>query len=167
MRFVEGEPGLAGWSLRGAGSTELDGLPTALATHEPIKPGEHPNGVTRVDHVVVFTPDLSRTRAALEGAGFDLRRIREPSEPGPPVRQAFFRVGEVLVEVVEAEEAAPGPARFWGITFRVADLERAAELLGSRLGEPRDAVQPGRRIATARGSAGLGLPVALIDDPPR
>jgi hypothetical protein len=167
MRFVEGEPGLAGWSLRGATSTALDGLPTSLGAGEPANPEEHPNGVSRIDHVVVFTPDLSRTRAALESAGFDLRRIREASEPGPPVRQAFFRVGEVLVEVVEAAEASPGPARFWGITFRVADLERAAELLGSGLGEPRDAVQPGRRIATARGSAGLGMPVALIDDPPR
>jgi len=44
----------------------------------------------------------------------------------------------------------------------VADLDACAELLGERLGSIRDAVQPGRRIATVRKSAGLGLPVALI-----
>jgi hypothetical protein len=44
----------------------------------------------------------------------------------------------------------------------VGDLDQCAELLGKRLGEIRDAVQPGRRIATVPGSAGLGLPVALI-----
>ncbi len=35
-------------------------------------------------------------------------------------------------------------------------------VVGERLGESRDAIQPGRRIATARGSAGLGVPLAFI-----
>ena len=34
--------------------------------------------------------------------------------------------------------------------------------LGERVGEVRDAVQPGRRIATLRRSAGLAIPVALM-----
>jgi hypothetical protein len=68
----------------------------------------------------------------------------------------------VILEVVEHSRVEPGPARFWGITFAVADLDACAELLGERLGSIRDAVQPGRRIATVRESAGLGLPVALI-----
>jgi hypothetical protein len=34
--------------------------------------------------------------------------------------------------------------------------------LGDRVGEVRDAIQPGRRIATLRRSAGLSLPVALM-----
>jgi hypothetical protein len=46
----------------------------------------------------------------------------------------------------------------------VADLDACAALLGGRLGEVRDAVQPGRRIATIRREAGLGVPVALISD---
>ena len=50
----------------------------------------------------------------------------------------------------------------------VADLDFAAAELGSLLGTIRDAVQPGRRIATIRRQAGLGLPVALITpEPPR
>ena len=82
-----------------------------------------------------------------------------------PLRQGFFRLGEVILEVVAHPNVEAGPARFWGITFTVADLDAAAELLGDRLGTIRDAVQPGRRIATVRRSAGLGLPVALISAP--
>ena len=60
-------------------------------------------------------------------------------------------------------EPAPGaPATFWGLVFVVADLDAAGAVLGDRLGPARDAVQPGRRIATVRREAGLGLPVALI-----
>ena len=61
---------------------------------------------------------------------------------------------------------ADGPARFWGITFTTADIDAAAELLGDKLGRVKDAVQPGRRIATVRKEAGLGLPVALISSKP-
>jgi hypothetical protein len=117
----------------------------------------------RVDHVVVFTPALGRTIAALEGAGIELRRVREPSEPGPPVHQAFFRLGEVILEVVENPKAA-GDAALWGVTLAVSDLGAAAELLGDRLGEVHAAVQPGRRIATVRRAAGLGVPVALMSE---
>jgi hypothetical protein len=167
LRFEGGDGGISGWTLAGAASTELDGLPTAargefLADSASKAPREHPNGAVRVDHLVVFTPDLGRTVAALEAAGTSLRRIREPDEPGPPVRQAFFRLGEVILEVVEEPRADRGPARFWGLTIAVADLDACAKLLGGRLGEIHDAVQPGRRIATLRREAGLGAPVALI-----
>ena len=80
------------------------------------------------------------------------------------MRQAFFRLGEVICEVVENARAAEGPAAFWGITFAVADLDRCADLLGPNLGDIHDAVQPGRRIATARRDANLGIPVAFIDE---
>jgi len=36
------------------------------------------------------------------------------------------------------------------------------EMLGAHAGEPRAAVQPGRRIATVRRSAGLTVPLALM-----
>jgi len=165
LRFEPGEEGITGWSLIGAGSTAIDGLPTRLAAPEDAVEmhASHPNDARRIDHLVVFTPDLGRTTTALEGAGIDLRRVREPDEsPGPPVRQAFFRLGEVILEVVENPRLDPGPARFWGITLAVGDLDACAAQLGNRLGEVRDAVQPGRRIATVRRQAGLGLPVALI-----
>jgi hypothetical protein len=122
----------------------------------------HPNGVTQIDHLVVFTPELERTTRALENAGIGRRRLREVETDDGLLRQGFFRLGEVILEVVAHPWVEPGPARFWGITFSVTDLDACAELLGERLGSIRDAVQPGRRIATMRESAGLGLPVALI-----
>lgn len=57
----------------------------------------------------------------------------------------------------------PGPARFWGLVLIVDDLDAAHELLGAdRISAPKDAVQPGRRIATIRTEVGLGMPVALM-----
>jgi hypothetical protein len=157
--------GIEGWSLRGAGSHDLDGLATEADEAAPA--GEevtHPNGTTRIDHLVVFTPDLERTTAALEAAGIERRRVREVDAGEGKLRQGFFRLGEVILEVVEHARVPPGPASFWGITFAVADLDACAELLGERLGSIRDAVQPGRRIATLHREAGLGLPVALISE---
>jgi hypothetical protein len=52
--------------------------------------------------------------------------------------------------------------RFWGLTLVVDDLDAAAARLGDRVGPVKDAVQKGRRIATLRREAGLGVPVALM-----
>lgn len=165
-----GERGLMGWSLRDIGAIELDGLPTTSSDRPP--PDEaaaHPNGIAALDHVVAIAPDLDRTIAALRAAGLDLRRVREEPTPAGAPRQAFFRLGAVILEVVqeppEAIERGGGPDRpafFWGLAFVAPDLDATAAGLGDRLGEVRDAVQPGRRIATLRRAAGLGVPVALM-----
>jgi hypothetical protein len=159
--------GLVGWSLRSAASTELDGLATTRSTAPPAPPATHPNGSVSIDHVVVATPDLERTFGALEAAGLKLRRVREAGD----VRQGFFRLGEVILEVVggapHAGAEAEEPAVFWGIVFVTEDIEGLAEKLGEQLGSVKDAVQPGRRIATVRSSAGLGVPVAFITPEPR
>lgn len=120
----------------------------------------------QIDHVVVFTPDLERTTSAFEAAGIERRRLREVESEGGLLRQGFFRLGEVIIEVAEHPKIEPGPARFWGITFTVTDLEACAEMLGESIGSIRDAVQPGRRIATVRSTAGLGMPVAFMTSPP-
>jgi hypothetical protein len=124
--------------------------------------------VVAIDHVVAFSPNLDRTVAALEAADLDFRRLREEPTPGGAQRQAFFRMAEVILEVIEAPEGSrirddpDGPARLWGLAFLVEELETVAELLGERLGSPRDAVQPGRRIAPLRREAGLGPAVAFM-----
>ncbi len=160
--FGPGE-GVLAWRLAGFDG-EVDGLPVASPSHVVAAESVHANGAIRVDHLVVFSPDLERTTAALEEIDIERRRVREVEADGSPLRQGFFRLGEVILEVVQHANVEPGPARFWGITFAVADLDAAAQLLGDRLGTIRDAVQPGRRIATVRTEAGLGLPVALISD---
>jgi hypothetical protein len=165
--------GIVGWSVRGARSLELDGLPTAASTSEPPpRAAPHPNGVVSIDHLVVLTPDLDRTTAALRDAGFDLRREREGPTPGGSRRQSFFRMGELILELVEAPagsriaEDPARPARLWGISFLVEELEHTAAELGDLLGDPRDAVQPGRRIATLRKEAGLGPAIAFMTPGP-
>jgi catechol 2,3-dioxygenase-like lactoylglutathione lyase family enzyme len=174
IRLAGGEAGkgLIGWSLREVEAAELDGLPTAASDRPP--PGAqpaHPNGIAALDHVVAITPDLERTVAVLEGAGLDLRRIREEPTPAGAPRQAFFRLGAVILEVVqepeEAIERAGGdhPAFFWGLAFVAPDLDATVASLGDLVSEIRDAIQPGRRIATLRRSAGLAVPVALITPP--
>jgi hypothetical protein len=162
--------GLTGWTLRGVDGVDLDGLPTSRSDRPPpAKRAAHPNGISAIDHVVAITPVLERTVAALEAAGLDLRRIREEPTPAGAPRQAFFRLGETILEVVqeppEAIERAGGedrPAFFWGIALLAPDLDATVAGLGDRVGEVRAAVQPGRRIATLRRSAGLAAPVALI-----
>jgi len=109
-----------------------------------------------------------RTTGALEAAGLELRRVREAGSPERPMRQGFFRLGEVVLELVVHPDVEPGPARFWGLVVVVPDLDACAAELGERLGSVRSAVQPGQRIATVRRGAELGLPVALITPrPPR
>lgn len=166
----DGGRGLVGWALRDVTAVELDGLPTRRSDRPPpSEPAPHPNGVAALDHVVAITPDLDRTVTALEAGGLDLRRVREEPTPAGAPRQAFFRLGAVILEVVQepaaAIERAGGsdrPAFFWGLAMVAPDLEATVASLGERIGEARDAVQPGRRIATLRRSAGLALPIALI-----
>jgi hypothetical protein len=162
--------GLTGWALRGVDGTELDGLSTSRSDRPPpTEQPAHPNGVAAIDHVVAIAPALERTVAALRAAGLDLRRIREEPTPAGAPRQAFFRLGATILEVVqeppEAIERGGGedrPAFFWGLALLAPDLDATVAGLGDRVGEIRAAVQPGRRIATLRRSAGLAAPVALI-----
>jgi catechol 2,3-dioxygenase-like lactoylglutathione lyase family enzyme len=153
--------GLRSWALRGIATTAFDGLDTTTADGDPAPPGDHPNGATRIDHVVVNTPDLPRTFAAFEGARLDLRRVREHSDT---LHQGFFRLGEVILEVVGPPEPAGGdPARFWGLVAVVPDVDAlAAQLDPALLGTPRPAVQEGRRIVTVARAAGLTVPMAFI-----
>jgi hypothetical protein len=81
-------------------------------------------------------------------------------------------MGEVILEVVDAPEGSKvaadpdGPARLWGIAFLVDDLSEPAAVLGDSLSEPRDAVQPGRRIASVASAAGLGPAIAFMTPGP-
>ena len=123
------------------------------ARRDPPAVSPHPNGATAIDHVVVFTDDRDRTAAALAAAGGDVRRRGDP--PELPAPMAFVRFGELVVEVAQAG----GPARIWGVSVVVPDLDALA---GPLLGAARPAVQPGRRIVTVSRAAGLSLAVALI-----
>ena len=123
----------------------------------------HPNGVIELDHLVVFTPDHQRTLAAIQAAGMELRRIRDADTYETPMRQGFFKLGPVILEVIgPVEPTGDGPARFFGLAFTVADLDATAAYLGDRLRPAKAAVQPGRRIATLDKSAGSTVAIAFM-----
>jgi hypothetical protein len=166
--------GLRSWAVAAApdgGMTDVDGLPTGHGAPPsmPAPPGGHPIGASAIDHVVVVTPDLARTIAAIEaGLGLPLLRTRDAGSAGVSMRQAFFRMGEVVLEVVGGSEPDPGggPARFYGIAITVEDLDAAVERAGDRIGRAKPAVQRGRLIATFSKDAALGVPVALMSPSP-
>lgn len=152
----DGGKRILGWSLRGApparlADGSLDGLPTTSSDTPPCAPSEHPNGALHIDHVVLLSPDLARTARALEGLGLSVRGERDADTYGAPMRQLFFRLGEVILELVgQPDVAGAGDPGFFGLAVTVVDLDATAQLLGEHLGAPKDAVQDGRRIATLR-----------------
>ena len=157
--------GIVGWELSGVSAdvpNSVDGLNTLVVPARSPLFADHEMGAVGLDHVVVLTGDLQRTSAAITGAtGCELKRIREVGT----MRQGFHRIGGggLIVEIVERPEVEGDEAGFWGLVINVEDLDAAYRLLGEdRIGAPKDAVQPGRRIATIREDVGLGLPVALM-----
>ena len=165
--------GIVGWSLRGLPSDapvdELDGIPTTgpLSGVDSAAPAIHPNGVIAIDHVVLLSPDLGRTVDSLSAIGVSPRRERMSELGGRPIRQIFFRFGEVILEVVGSPgTTSEGPSTLWGITYVVADIDATASFFGDRTTPVTDAVQPGRRITTLRHhELGMSVRTALMSAP--
>jgi hypothetical protein len=160
--------GIVGWSLRGLPSNgsvgDLDGIPTTTSSALAAAPAAHANGVTAIDHIVLLSPDLGRTVESLVSIGVHPRRERDAELGGRPVRQIFFRLGEVIVEVVGSPETvSEGPSTLWGITYVAADIDATASFFGDRTTPVKEAVQPGRRITTLRHhELGISVRSAII-----
>lgn len=170
--FVGGDKrrGIIAWSFRGLAKPigNLDGIPVGPAEEASGDADAHPNGVTELDHVVVTTPDRGRTVAALEAIGLDVRRVRELDGTGhEPATQTFFRLGRPILELVAPADREEGPAGFFGLAFDVADIDSLPSRYGEGLGPIKQAVQPGRRIATVRHrDLGLSVRVAFMTPDP-
>jgi hypothetical protein len=163
---VAADPGAVSLVMSGiATATSLDGVAVEVRRQAAPLLATHPLGATAIDHVVIVTDDLARTSGAVaEATGAALKRVREAGE----MRQGFHRLGGLVVEIVERRGLQPGPASVWGLALVVEDLDAACAGLGRDLvSEPRDAVQPGRRIATVHRAAGVGLAMALMSRDPR
>lgn len=156
------------WVLRAPPGTsvpdDVDGLATTATTAPPPAPAAHPNGVAGFDHLVLRSPDLDRTTEALGALGLDLRRTRDVGAGDQALQQRFFRLGEVILELVGPRSATgDGPCSIWGYALVSPDLDASAAHLGDRCSAPKDAVQPGRRIATVRTrELGIGVTVAIM-----
>lgn len=157
--------GIVGWALRGVPSDQpLDGIPTTSSDAPSPTPAEHANGAVSVDHVVLLSPDLKRTVAALADVDVHPRRERDGQLGGRPMRQIFFRLGEVILEVVGSPDVTgDGPSTLWGLTYVVQDIDATAAFFGERTASVKPAVQPGRRITTLRHQEfGMSVRTAMI-----
>jgi hypothetical protein len=143
---------------------DLDGIPTRRSSAVTAPPAMHANGVTAIDHVVLLSPDLPRTVESMAAVGVHPRRERDGELGGRPIRQIFFRFGEVIIEVVGSPDTATeGPSTLWGITYVVADIDATASFFGDRTTPVKNAVQPGRRITTLRHDEfGMSVRTAFI-----
>ena len=100
--------------------------------------------------MVLLTPDLARTTEALASIGLTPRGERDSDTYGAPMRQVFFRLGEVILELIgQTDSAGEGAPGFFGLAITVDDLDAAGALLGEHLGnaEGRRAGGPAHRHA--------------------
>jgi catechol 2,3-dioxygenase-like lactoylglutathione lyase family enzyme len=123
------------------------------------------SAVDALDHAAIFTsnPDAA---LALYGAGFGLRLALDRQFGA--VRMLFFRLGGVTLEVVH-DPSLGDSDRFYGVTYRVRDLEAAHARLreaGFALSEPRDGKKPGTRVFGVRDGTS-GVPTLILRDPSR
>ncbi|KAI8803203.1 hypothetical protein BJ742DRAFT_508698 [Cladochytrium replicatum] len=101
--------GIAGWSWEtspvhgGDMIFNIDGLATALVSPRDTEhrsyasnPVSHPNGVTRIDHIVVFSPAVDRTAFACGYLGWKVKRTRDVNGR----RYMFMKVDDVVIELV-------------------------------------------------------------------
>lgn len=167
VRCRADDAGADRWQLRvddEAVPRSVDGIATSTTDREPPAPVAHPNGVTHIDHVVLRSPDLDRTTEAFGALGLDLRRTRDVGSGERAMQQRFFRMGEVILELVgPPAPTGDGPCTIWGLALVTPDIDASAAHLGAACSAPKPAVQPGRRIATVRTrDLGIGPTLALM-----
>ncbi len=132
-----------------------------------LEPAEVPLGhVHALDHFVINTPNPDRAMA-LYGAKLGLRLALDRSAPEWGVRLIFFRTGGLTVEIAhrlgQGEDAA-GPDNFWGLTWRVGDIEAAHDRLaglGFNVSDVRTGRRAGTRVFTVRDGT-MGVPTLFI-----
>lgn len=153
--------GIRGLGVEGTANADLAIFDAASS---PVgAPIAHPNHIGAIDHVVMMTGDCDATTATLTAAGFEARRVRRLVVGDVERRQTFFWMGDVILELVgpDEAEAEPAPPSLWGLALTCPDLDASVAALGpERCSEAREAVQPGRRIATMR-TRELDISVAI------
>ena len=154
--------GLAGWAFSGIPDVgNVAGFPTEVVDVSAPVFAAHPIGAAQLDHVVIFTGNMDEVSEAIEArTGCERRRVRDLGE----MQQGFHRIGRggLIIEIVQHADR-DRVTEMWGLVVIVDDLDAACALLGEdRVSAPKDAVQPGRRIATIRPEVGLGTAVALM-----
>ncbi len=127
------------------------------------------DAISALDHVVVMTPDAEACKK-LFGEQLGIRLALDQSKPEWGVRQLFFRVGGVTIEVVEPldKEKAPKIDAFWGMAFRAASVGAVRDRLareGADVSDVRVGRKKGTKVATIRKPT-CGVPVLLVGPSP-
>ena len=167
-RGSEGESGRCDRRLVAAGYRRAPSSTACRPTISERRPSAprspHPNGVVAIDHVVAVLPELrAHASAALAGRrASTCRRIREEPTPAGAPRQAFFRLGGEILELVpEPDEASPpaaarsGPCLPLGLALLVDDVDAAvaADRAARAPRGPRCSGAGSRRSSARPGSA--------------
>lgn len=123
-----------------------DALPPAAISGAPAA------AVDGIDHVVVMTADAAAA-IALYGERLGLRLAFDRTFTERGVRLLFFRVGGITIELAAPIGAGDGPDRFWGISYRIADIAAARARLaaaGFDVSEVRPGHKAGTQVCTVR-----------------
>lgn len=117
-----------------------------------------------VDHLVVFSPTAT-TAAEWWSTSFAARPQTQQTFAERGTLNVLVEVGDIVLEFIQPANPKRPLAhdRFWGIAYRVADLEAAVERLraaGLAADPPRSGLAAGTRVATVRWD---GVPTLLIE----
>lgn len=123
-------------------------------------------GVTRLDHLVINTPNPDRA-AALYGARLGLRFALDRTAEQWKTRFMFFRTGGLTLEIIHRlgeDHDLAAPDAIWGLTWAVADLAAAQARLaeaGLTVSDIRTGRKPGSMVFTVKDGT-LGVPTLFI-----
>ncbi len=124
--------------------------------------------VHAVDHVVIQTQDPEAAKSLYGEEGLGLRLALDQTVEKWGGRMLFFRVGGLTVEVVgkpTSGEVHDKPTHsFWGIAYKVDDIDAAHERLeasGVEVSEVRVGRKEGTKVATVKSDT-HGVPTLLI-----
>ena len=124
--------------------------------------------IQAVDHVVLNTVDGDDCIRLFGDGGLGIRLALDQRREEWGGRQIFFRTGSMSLEIIESLDPEKKKGRtdqFWGIAFRVSNIDLTYERLlrmGVTISDIRDGRKEGTRVATVK-SHNLGLPTLLIE----
>lgn len=154
-------------SSRGIGLFLIEAGEAPPRFEDAAKGLDEPAGIRALDHVVVFSAAIDRTRAFYEEA-LGIRLALDKTFEKRGVRLLFFRLGGTTIEIggrLEAPEDPEAQDRFGGLAWQVNDIEAIQARLqgeGFDVSKVRDGHKPGTRVCTVRDRT-HGVPTLLIE----
>lgn len=142
------------------GSDELKPAPLRAGIAEA-------EAISALDHIVVMTSNAEACKT-LFGAQLGVRLALDHSKPEWGVRQLFFRLGGVTIEVVQSLEKDKTPEKdfFWGLAWKAGSIVAVRDRLLREKADVSD-IRVGRKkgteVATIRKPT-CGVPTLLIGE---